>query len=147
MRYIVFLKSILVPALILAGVVVSPVMAQDKGKDAKAATPIAKGQATKTVLLDNDKVYVYEARYKPGDENTEVSAGNRVVRTIQGGTMQRTYPDGKTEKAEITTGRVIWGTLPKPGSPQYTNKNVGNTEIVQYVVTLKDESYRGGTKK
>lgn len=124
----------------------NPAMAQEKGKDAKAA-PAAKGQATKTVFVDNEKFLAYEARYKPGDENNEVSAGHRVVRAIQGGTMQRTYPDGKTEKIEIKTGRVVYNTPPKSGSPQYTNKNIGNTEIVQYVVMQKDAPQSAGAKK
>ena len=57
----------------------------------------------------------------------------RVVRVLKGGTVLRTYADGKTEKSEWKTGEVQ---IQEPG-PQYTARNVGKTEVVLYVVRLK----------
>lgn len=93
-----------------------------------------KGKVTTRVLADNDKVRAQEVTFRPGDENTSVpSTTFRVVRALKGGTIQRNYADGKTEKIEYKAGDV------KINAPsgQYTTKNVGKTEVVLYVVVLK----------
>ena len=127
--------SLVVPAFMLA--VANPAIAQDKGKDAKAA-PAAKaekGQVTRKVLLENDKAQVFEVTFKPGDENKAVpSSLYRIVRALSGGTIQRTYADGKTEKVEWKTGEVR---MNEPTKQTYIAKNVGKTNIVLYVVVLK----------
>ncbi len=120
--------SVLVPAFMLVGVAANPAMAQDKAK-------AEKGKATQTVLLDNDKVRAFEVQYKPGDENPAVpSASFRVVRALKGGTLQRIYTDGKTEKVEWKTGEVR---LNEPSKIGYNTKNIGKSDLVLYVVVLK----------
>ena len=123
--------GLLVSAFMLAGVTANPAMAQDKAKAAKAAS----GKPTITQIAENDKVKVYTVRYNPGDVNTSIATTTtRVVRNLDGGTILRTYADGKTEK-------VVW----KPGEVkilgadmgQYTSKNVGKKAFVNYVVQLK----------
>jgi hypothetical protein len=132
-----FLMGLLVPAFMLAGVAANPALAQDKAKDAKAA-PAAKaekGKAAQKVLLENNKVRVQEVMYKPGDENTSVaSSSSRVVRALKGGTLMRTYADGKTEKSEWKTGEVKFIESSKVA---YRAKNVGKTDVQLYVVILK----------
>jgi hypothetical protein len=99
-------------------------MAQDKAAHAPAIK----------VLLENDKVRVTEATFKPGDENTAVStAMPRVVRSIKGGTLQRTYADGKKETIVYKSGDVRYL---EPG-PGYSAKNIGHTVMVTYIVQLK----------
>ena len=104
-----FFMGLLVSAFMLVGITANPAMAQDKAKAAKAA-PAAKaekGAPKVTVVMENDKVRVYEAYFKPGDENKAVpSANSRVLRAMKGGTLMRTYADGKTEKREYKTGDV-----------------------------------------
>jgi hypothetical protein len=139
MKYLLrLLVSLVVPAFMLAGVAANPAFAQDKSKDAKAA-PAAKaekGKATAKVLLDNDKVRVIERTYKPGDTNDEApTASYRVNHTLKGGTLERTYPDGKKERFEVKTGMVRYLEPSKGG--KYTVKNVGNTEVVSFLVVLK----------
>jgi hypothetical protein len=119
----------LIPALALALAVANPVLAQDKAKG---------GKATVKVLIDNDRVKVYETTYKPGDTNTEVpSAFHRVNRTLRDGTIERTYADGKKEKLELKAGTVRFLEPAKPGAPTYTVKNIGKADYVSYVVLLK----------
>ena len=134
------LVSLVVPALMLAGVVAGPVMAQDKGKDMKAA-PAAKAEKGKSalkVILENDKVRVFQRTYKPGDLNEEVpSSSNRVVHTVKGGTLERTFADGKKEKYDVKNGEVRYLEAAKTPGGKYTVKNVGKTEIVNVVVLLK----------
>jgi hypothetical protein len=127
--------SLLVPAFMLAGVASSPAMAQDKAKAAPAAMA-EKGKAVMKVLLENDKVRVQEVSYKPGEENTSVaSSTSRVIRSLKGGTLMRTYADGKTEKTEWKTGEVKFLESSKVA---YTAKNVGKTNVELYVVILKE---------
>jgi len=116
------LVGLLVSAFMLAGVAANPAFAQEKGK------------ASMTVLAENDKARAFEIRFKPGDENASVPSSNfRVARALQGGTQQRNYPDGKTEKVEWKTGEVR---IVGPAGA-YTTKNIGKGDIVLYVVVLK----------
>ena len=124
--------SALVPAFILAGAVAQPAIAQDKAKDTKAAQA-EKGKATTKILLENDKVQVYETTFKPGDEGTNVERPYRIIRVLTGGTLLRTYPDGKTEKIVEKTGEA----RESGPDPIYTPKNIGKTTIHVYVVALK----------
>ena len=132
------LVSVLIPAFMLAGMAANSAMAQDKAKDAKAA-PAAKaekGKAVLKVVLDNDKVLVSEVTFKPGDENVSVpSSSFRIVRALKGGTLMRSYADGKTEKIEWKTGEVR---MVEPTAQKFTTKNVGKSEFVLYVVVLKE---------
>jgi hypothetical protein len=124
--------SLVVPAFILAGVAVTPALAQDK---AKAAAKAEKGMAKITVLLDNDKVRVFEVLFKPGDENKSVpSTNNRVVRALKGGSLLRTYADGKTQKSDYKTGEVRFNQGEKAA---FTAKNTGKSDVQLYVVVLK----------
>ncbi|HYS56984.1 MAG TPA: hypothetical protein VEM34_02465 [Burkholderiales bacterium] len=124
-RFAAVLAGLLVPAFLIAGAAVNSAMAQQKA---------AKATATQKVLLENDRVKVYEVTYKRGAENTSVpSSSTRVVRALKGGTIQRVYSDGKKENVTYKAGQVR---LNEPG-PGYTTKNIGKTEIVFYVVQVK----------
>ena len=128
--------GLLVAAFVVAGFAAQPAMAQEKAKAAKAA-PAAKaekGKATVKVLFENDKVRAVEVTFKPGDEGANVARPFHVVRALKGGTIQRTYADGKTAKSEWKTGEVR-GVGP---DPVYTPKNVGKTDVVLYAVFLKE---------
>src|SRR6266511_850353 len=97
-RFAAVLAGLLVPAFLLAGAVVNSAMAQQKA---------AKATVTHKVLLENDKVKVFEVTYKPGAANTSIaSSSSRVVRALKGGTIQRTYSDGKKENVTYKTGQV-----------------------------------------
>ena len=119
----------LVPVFALAMVIASPAVPADKAKG---------GKATMKVLVENDRVKVYETTYKPGDVNTEVpSSFARINRTMRDGTIERTYADGKKEKIELKAGTVRFLEPAKPGAPTYTVQNVGKADYVSYVVLLK----------
>ena len=99
------------------------------------AAAIAANPSVKVkVLIDDDKVKVYEATYAPGAENKGVvSSSMRIVRCLKPGTLELTYADGKKEKRQWKAGQVR---EVKPG-PAYTTKNIGKSEMVLYVVQLK----------
>jgi hypothetical protein len=107
----------------------SAAMADEKAQ----AVAVEKGQASRVVLAESDKLQAIEIRQKPGELTTPSTSVTRAIRALKGGTLLRTYADGKTEKVEWKTGEVQ---IQEPG-PQYTLKNVGKTEVVLYVVRLK----------
>jgi len=115
-------------AFVLSGAMVNSAMAQGK----KAAKGAAK--ATMKVIAESAKARAYEVTFAPGAENTAVpSSSVRVVRALAGGTLQRTYADGKKENIVYKTGQVR---INEPG-PAYTTKNIGKTTVKLYVVRLK----------
>ena len=117
------LLGLLIPAFLAAGIAVNPAIAQDKAPSVKMK-----------VLVDDDKVKVYEATYAPGAENKGVAASSlRIVRALTNGTLELTYADGKKEKRPWKAGQVR---EVKPG-PAYTTKNISKSELKLYVVQLK----------
>jgi len=102
-----------------------------------AGAAAAQETAPIKVLLENDRVRVFETRYKPGEENRNVPRDGRVIRALTGGTLLRTYADGKTERIEWKSGEVRYNPPAVGPTPQYTTKNVGNSDLVLYVVVLK----------
>src|SRR5437667_10570636 len=85
------------------------------------------------VMAENAKVTATETTYAPGAESNTSRAETRVVRALAGGTLQRTYADGKKELIVYKTGQVR---INEPG-PAFTAKNIGKTTIRLYVVRLK----------
>jgi hypothetical protein len=102
------------------------VQAQDKGKDkAKERAPVTK------VLLENDKVRVAEATFKPGD----VSRSDRRARAnyiVKGGMLERTTKDGKKIAYERKAGTAVW-----LEADSDVVKNVGKTTFVVISIQLK----------
>jgi nitrogen fixation protein FixH len=127
--------GLMVSAFMLAGLTANPAMAQDKAKAAPAAKA-EKGKATQKVLVDNDKVRVFEITFKPGDKgNPNVKRPARVVRALKGGTLTVIYEDGKTEKRTFKTGEVKYFDAETSAN---TLKNEGKSDIVLYAVFLKE---------
>lgn len=85
------------------------------------------------VLFDNDEVRVQEVTFRPGEQGVNAPRPFRVIRVLEGGTMQRTHPDGRTDLIVYKTGDVIVYQAEKAFVP----KNVGTTDIVFFVVALK----------
>jgi hypothetical protein len=104
------------------------------------ATAIAQEKATapalkleQKVLIDNDRVEVVENLLKPGAQSESIARPYRVVRAIKGGTLQRIYPDGRKEDTHWKTDEVkVFDAI-----PPYIVKNVGDSDIVLYIVFFK----------
>jgi hypothetical protein len=121
------LSAILVSVVMSAGLIANSAMAQEK--KAKAAPP----KQELKVLLENDKVRVYEARSKPGAESEMRERPFRVIRYMTNARIQRTYADGKTDIVERKAGEV------RAAGPDqaYKTKNIGKATYVVYVVQPK----------
>src|SRR5213595_373994 len=126
MRKLVTVAGAGVLTLALAGTMV---LAQDKKADKGGAR-----KATTRVMAENARVRAYEVSFAPGAENTSVPASStRVVRALAGGTLERTYTDGRKENVTYKTGEVRIN----ESSPAFTTKNIGSSEIRLYVVQVK----------
>lgn len=120
-RYFV---GVLVSVFMLAGVVASPAMAQDKAKTEGL-------KSTSKRLFKNDKVLVAEVTYKPGAEGRTRKRPLRVLRALTSGTLQRTYTDGRTENVIWKAGEVrVFENDKEP----FGTKNVGTSDLVLYLV-------------
>jgi hypothetical protein len=103
-------------------------LAQEK---AKAAPP----KFERKVLLENDKVLVLEAKWKPGAESPSGTLPVRVIRAVKAGTLQRVYPDGKKGlTTQFKAGDVKFFEAEKE---PFVLKNIGKSELVLYVIYLK----------
>ena len=70
-------------------------LAQDKKADKGGP------KATMKVIAENAKVRAYEVTFAPGAENTSVPASStRVVRALEGGTLERTYTESRVHHEE-----------------------------------------------
>lgn len=122
--------SVLAFALMTSGLTAIPAMAQEKAKAAKAE----KGKATVKNILENDKVKVYEATFRPGDVGAMAARPYRIIRVLKGGTLERVYPGGKTEKVKPWKAGEVREVGP---DPEYSPRNVGKTTVHLYVVQFK----------
>jgi len=109
----------------LALALAAPAFSADDAKPKATAVP--------KVILENDKVKVIETTWKPGAITESVARGPRVARALQGGTLTRIYPDGKTEKITYKTGEVKW----VDATPPYALKNEGKSPMTLYTVYPK----------
>jgi hypothetical protein len=127
------LRVLLLPAIVLAGVVLNPAMAQEKTIEKKSAPAAAAGEVTLKEIEQNDRVRVYEATYKPGDVSASAKRPMRVVHALQGGTLERSYADGTKDTVQWKTGDTRILSEERP----YAIKNVGKSVVHLFVVALK----------
>jgi hypothetical protein len=83
--------ALLAAAILMSGFFGKAATAQEKAKGEKANVPTVK------VLVENDRVKVYEGRFKPGDKSARMA--NHPARgefAITDGQMRHYYSDGKT---------------------------------------------------
>ncbi len=122
------IAKLLVPAFFVAGATAGPAIAQEKAKPAAA-------KASLKVLLENDKVRVYEAHIPVGAEAANIARPYRIGRALTNGTIQRIYADGKKETVQWKAGEV------KELGPdtQYIPRNIGKTDFRIYVVEPKSK--------
>ena len=84
-------------------------------------------------FFDDGNVLVREVRFQPGDVGKTIARPPRVIRVLQGGTMRRTFADGRIDDVEYKTGETrVYG-----ADPVFGIRNVGKTEIVFFVVAIR----------
>jgi hypothetical protein len=121
------MRMLLASAVCVSLLVAGPAAAQDK----KGKIP----ERTQKVLLENDKVRVTESNYPPGGGTNEATQPPyRITRALKGGTLERTFKDGKKETTTWKDGEVKEQQAAKQ---PYTLRNTGKSDVVLYTVQVK----------
>lgn len=121
------MKMLLASAVCVSLLVAGPAIAQDK----KGKIP----ERTQKVLIDNDRVRVTETVYPPGGGTNVANAPPyRITRALKGGTLERTFTDGKKESISWKDGEAKEQQAAKVA---YTLKNTGKADVVLYTVQVK----------
>jgi len=90
------------------------------------------GQAVFKVLLENEKVLVYENIFAPGDAIPSQFRAHRVVQYLDSGTLRRTMADGTTGDRVVQPGEVAW-----VEAGTFSVTNIGGTTVRVVVTELK----------
>jgi hypothetical protein len=98
---------------------------------ADTATPIVK-----EVFKSDKAVGVLWSLEAGGEAPSVARPGARAAYVIQGGKLERHYPDGKTVPVPLKTGDTLYLDKPEDQAP-YAIKNVGKTAVKIYLVTIK----------
>jgi len=123
----VFNAVLLTAGLLISGLFASIAMAQERPQASKPGF-------SATVLLDNEKVRVFEATWKPGSESPSAKRPPRVVRVTTGGTLSYIYADGRIEKITKKTGEVYYVDADPVA---FSVKNESEAEVVLMNIVLK----------
>ena len=92
--------------------------------------------AVKEVFKSDKAVGVLWSLEAGGESPSVARPGARAAYVIQGGKLERHYPDGKTVPVTLTTGDTLY--LDKPeDQAAYAIKNVGKKAVKIFLVTIK----------
>lgn len=102
---------------------------------AVAQDPVEVGPHIYTVVFENERVRVSEIQFKVGDQIAMHSHPDHFVYVLEPGTLQLSYPDGRTSTFEGTPGQVVW-----INAESHAAVNAGTTPFRALVVELKEPS-------
>jgi quercetin dioxygenase-like cupin family protein len=85
------------------------------------------------LLMENDRVRVFDARFKPGEKAALHSHPDHVVYVINGGKLKLTPSNGEPQELDIKAGQVLW-----MDATSHTAENLGKTDVHFLVVELKE---------
>jgi beta-alanine degradation protein BauB len=93
----------------------------------KAASNVSK------LIMENDRVRVIDARFKPGIKAAMHSHPDHVLYIFNDGKMKITPSNGKPQIMDLKTGQVIW-----MDATSHEAENLGKTDVHMLVVELKE---------
>ncbi len=100
-----------------------------------AGDPAVVAKGVYTLLLDNDRVRVFDVAFQPGQQAPMHYHPDHVVYVMQDATIRLTGADGKSQDVSIKTGQSLF----LPAGP-HAAENVGATHAHNLVVELKPRS-------
>jgi hypothetical protein len=98
----------------------SPVVAQSKA-------------ATSKTVFQNEKVTIIDSVTKPGEGLPSAARGGLILYYLSGGTIERTYADGKKETITRKTGQALVNSEMRP----YATLNTGSTTVHVIAIQVK----------
>jgi quercetin dioxygenase-like cupin family protein len=102
---------------------------------ALAQDPAQVGPNIYKLLFENERVRVFEVRFKPGERIAMHSHPDHVVYVLGDGTLKLSYPDGKAVEVVLKAGQTLW--IP---AETHAAENVGSTDAHSIVVGLKESA-------
>ena len=96
-------------------------------KDAAEAAP-----NVYTVLFENERVRLLEARVKPGDGSPMHGHPNYLVYTLEEGTVTFTAASGESADVELKAGQAMWRE-----AEEHSARNNGSKDLVALLFELK----------
>ena len=85
------------------------------------------------LIMENDRVRVFDARFKPGVKAAMHSHPDHVIYIVSGGKFKVTPLEGKPQELDLKTGQVLW-----MDATSHTAENLGKTDVHLLVVELKE---------
>ncbi len=93
---------------------------------------VAAANVYRRVLVENDRVRVLEARFKPGDVAKMHWHPDHVVYAIRGGVHRLSLPDGMSQDIPVETGQAVY-----LDAGPHEVQNIGPEETAMLVIELK----------
>ncbi len=84
------------------------------------------------MVLENERIRLFDVRLKPGDTAAMHGHPDHVVYVLTDGTNRLAFPNGTTQDLELKAGAAIW--IP---ASQHETTNIGKTEVRLLVFELK----------
>jgi len=85
------------------------------------------------LVMENDRVRVFEVTFKPGQEAVMHGHPDHVVYVLADYTLDLKLPNGKSQEVPLKAGQTIW-----MGAGPHAAKNIGKTEGRALVIELKE---------
>jgi beta-alanine degradation protein BauB len=94
--------------------------------------PLAVASQNYKLLMENERVRVYDITISPGEKLAMHANGASVIYVFNNGRLRHTYPDGKVRETEAVSGTVVWDQ-----AETHETENVGDTEIHSLKIEFK----------
>jgi beta-alanine degradation protein BauB len=98
----------------------------------KSIDPLQVAGNVYTLVMENERVRVLDARFKPGARAAMHSHTDHVFYVLNDAKLKITMPDGQSTDVDLKAGQAIW-----MQAGQHTAENTGNVEAHNLVVELK----------
>jgi quercetin dioxygenase-like cupin family protein len=106
-------------------------MLAEKGRTAWPDPVMVAGDVYK-LLLENERVRVFDVRFKPGQKAVMHGHPDHVVYIVVDGLFKLSFPDGKSQEVPLKAGQAIF----MAAGPHETT-NLGTKEAHNLVIELK----------
>jgi len=85
------------------------------------------------IVMENDRVRVFEVRFKPGQKADMHRHPDHIVYVLADYTLDLMLPDGSSQEVPLRAGQTLW-----IGAGPHAAKNIGTTEGRALVIELKE---------
>ena len=118
--------------LLALALTVTATAAADTAKKPAAGDPAVVAKDVYKLVLENDRVRVFDVKFAPGQKAVMHIHPDHVVYVLVDATLRLTGPDGKSQDVSIKAGQTLF----LPAGP-HAAENIGKTAAHNLVVELK----------